>query len=151
MDNRELDKMIALEVMEKNILSIIGAVEGVINSRGTLFLENGIFIDREHTLVFDKKEHDKKFSSGYYIPHYQEWLNENSEVTFEPQPYSTDIECAFEVVEKLREKYRVDLKIENNTCFCTILDYKGLRYDASNKHIATVICLAALKIDSIGG
>lgn len=42
------------------------------------YLENGCYINKDYQLQFDKKEQEKLFSNGYYIPSYKKWLMKNS-------------------------------------------------------------------------
>jgi hypothetical protein len=56
------------------------AVNKFVDSGVHFHLINGAFVDKDHRLIFDKEEHDRLFSSGYYIPSYKKWLIENAEL-----------------------------------------------------------------------
>lgn len=51
-----------------------------INSHCHIYLSTGAYVNKDYELVFNKIEHDKLFSYGYYVPDYKEWLKENAEL-----------------------------------------------------------------------
>lgn len=54
------------------------AIDKFVDSPVHIYLDNGCYVTRDYKLQFDKKEHDKLFSNGHYIPTYKKWLIENS-------------------------------------------------------------------------
>jgi hypothetical protein len=55
-------------------------IDEFLNAYAHIYLENGAYVNKNYDLVFDRKEHNKLFGHGYYLPHYKDWLLENAEI-----------------------------------------------------------------------
>jgi hypothetical protein len=104
MELYEIDRLIGKEFFEVQELTVEEAVEKFANQNLRTFTHDGCIVDRYTKLKFDTREYKKRFFGGYYTPIWKEWLIENSTVETTYPPYSSNMNEAWKVVEKIKEK-----------------------------------------------
>jgi hypothetical protein len=148
MNLREIDRLVGKEIFGVQELTVEEAVEKFANKNFRTFTSDGCFVDRYTKLKFDRQEYDRLFSGGYYIPNWVKWLKENSVVVTEYPPYSSDIKCAWPVVEKLsKDGFEFQVWREKNGKYNVEFakDFFYVFGFAESETAPLAICLAALK------
>ena len=149
----EIDRLIGKEIFGVQELTVEEAVEKFANKNFRTFTSDGCIVDKYTKLKFDRWEYNRRFNGGYYIPTWKQWLIENSAVETTYPPYSSNMNEAWQVVEKMREG-RIfslcDAWDENDEpIFYANFQYNDgyhvVNYDAYAKTATLAICLAALK------
>jgi hypothetical protein len=148
MDLRAIDRLIGKEIFGVQELTVEEAVEKFAKKSFRTFTHDGCIVDKYTKLKFDKGEYDRRFKGGYYIPTWKQWLIENSTVVMDYPRYSSDIEYAWEVVEKLsKDGFDFQVRRENNGKY-NVEFTKDFFYTfgfAESETAPLAICIAALK------
>jgi hypothetical protein len=153
MNLREIDRLVGKEIFGVQELTVEEAVEKFAKKSFRTFTHDGCIVDKYTKLKFDKWEYNRRFNGGYYIPTWKQWLIENSTVETTYPPYSSNMNEAWQVVEKLRETKIFSLfdawDEDDNKIFCANFEYNDTYHVVDYKGYADTaplaICLAALK------
>jgi hypothetical protein len=150
MNLREIDRLIGKEFFGVQELTVEEAVEKFAEKSFRTFTHDGCFVDRYTKLKFDKQEYDRRFKGGYYIPAWKTWLIENSTVVTTYPPYSSDMNEAWKVVEKLYEDKKLRMFVGMNfppLYEARLMDEKGdwIGHGVDAETAPLAICLVALK------
>jgi hypothetical protein len=151
MNLREIDSLIGKEFFGVQKLTVEEAVEKFANKNFRTFTADGCIVDKYTKLKFDRWEYNRRFNGGYYIPTWKQWLIENSTVETTYPPYSSNMNEAWQVVEKLqKDGWHIELYNENEKWCFDLTKYNEFMfvdrfYRASAEDASLAICLAALK------
>jgi hypothetical protein len=64
-------------------MEVENIIDDFLNSHVHIYLDDGVYVNKNYNLVFNKEEHDKLFKHGYYRPDYKDWLLKNSKLRIE--------------------------------------------------------------------
>jgi hypothetical protein len=154
MTDRELDALVAEKVMGLTLIPEIPEAMATVGFRHTHMTGSVFHTDFGRVSMPDWRElrvqcgyefDDSNRYYGWYVCHrfWEETVSEVTAVRDEPEPYSTSIEAAWEVVEKFN--YRVELLREGEDSWaCTIWEKNSFSQGEADTAPKAIV-LAALK------